>query len=115
REVRFVIVLAVVLTAVSSRPSGRGSCATTSLKKSCVVHHSKIGLPVSDLGSFASDQRSQRLRRMSAVPPIASKPWPCSETDGTGQKRTHAPLRIIRLVRSRSTLSDFTDVSEGQL
>src|SRR5262249_60007419 len=78
--------------AVSSRPSGRRSCATTSLKKSCVVHHSKIGLPVSDLGSFASDQRSQRLRRMSAVPPVASKPWPCSENDATCQERTHAPF-----------------------
>jgi hypothetical protein len=31
------------------------------------------------LGSFASDQRGQRLRRMSAVPPIATELMHCNE------------------------------------
>src|SRR5215472_4761405 len=45
-----------------------------------VVHHSKFGGPVSQLGQFASDRHARGADAVSASPPIAIKDWHRSET-----------------------------------
>jgi len=51
------------------------------------------------VGSIASDKRSQRLRRMSTLPPIASE-FPQREELTQSAHRTHAQQKSILLLRS---------------